>query len=196
MKKKSARKASEAFRKNTEKIRTFLETKNLPPLSDEHISWVYDYAIIRLYRDFENLILHYLVAAINNGSEHLSQTTGVEFPKHLKKEVCRYIIVGDGYFNFRKRDDLIRTLRKYLPEDHYLVTIIKKNKYKEALEQLSALRNFAAHDSKPSKKRALEAIGQVKMGSSGAWLKRQNRFEAILGKLQALADEVSQDAPY
>lgn len=196
MKKKSAKKASETFRGKVEEIEAFLRTKSLASFSDEHVSWVHDYAIIRLYRDFEDLILHCLVAAINNDTERLSQTTGVDFPKHLTDEVCQYIIVGDGYFDFRGRDGLIKQLLKYLPKDHYLVAIIKTARYREALEQLTALRNFAAHGSKPSKKQALKAIGRVKMHSSGAWLKKQNRFGKISKELKALAGDVNKRAPY
>jgi hypothetical protein len=107
-----------------------------------------------------------------------------------------YVIVGDGYFDYRGREGLIKTLKKFLPDDHYLITIIKKQAYKDALERLSALRDFAAHYSKPSKKRALEAIGGQKLSASGAWLKRQQRFAQIADKLKRLADEVSRAAPY
>ena len=77
-------------------------------------------------------------------------------------------------------------------EDHYIVLIVKKPAYKNTLEMLSALRNFAAHDSKPSKKRALQVIGGQKLLSSGAWLKKQKRFRMILISLKKLADDVQQ----
>ena len=58
--------------------------------TDEHISWLYSYAIIRLYREFESLVLDALVGAINNDTTTVSTTTGVKFPKHLSTEVsCR-----------------------------------------------------------------------------------------------------------
>ena len=196
MKKKSGKKASEKFKEKVQEIEKFLDQKNLSSFSGTYVTWVYDYAIIRLYRDFEDLILHCLVAAINNDTQQLSQKTGIDFPKHITDEVCEFIIVRDGYFDFRGRDGLIGTLKSYLPDDHYIVAIVKKKPYKDALEQLSALRNFAAHDSKPSKKRALQAIGGHNLTSSGAWLKKQNRFEKILASLKSLADEVHQQAPY
>ena len=196
MRKKSGQKASAAFEKQAVEIEKFLAQKKLVSFSDAHITWAYDYAIIRLYREFEKMILNCLVAAINNDTEQLSQTTGIEFPKHLTDEVCEYIIVGEGYFDFRGRDGLIRTLRRYLPADHYLVAIVKKEIYKEALGQLSALRNFAVHDSDTSKKSALKAIGGQRMASSGAWLKNRNRFKKISNKLKRLANEINQESPF
>ena len=196
MRKKSGKKASEDFSKKIQKIKDFLEPKNLSGLSDAHQTWMYDYAIIRLYRDFEDLILNCLVASINQDTGQLSSTTNVDFPKHLTDEVCEYIIVGNGYFDFKGIDGLIGTLKKYIRDDHYLVKICKNPCYKDALGKLSALRNFAAHDSKSAKKRALKAIGAEKLASSGAWLKRQRRFDEILSSLTNFAEEISQHAPH
>ena len=196
MRMKSGRRASEAFAEQVEEIEKYLTQKRLKRFSDAHVSWAHDYAVIRLYREFENKILNCLVAAINNDTEQLSKTTGIVFPKHLTDEVCEYIIVGEGYFDFRGRSGLIQTLKKYLPDNHYLVVLVKKETYKEALEQLSALRNYAAHDSDTSKRRALNAIGGQRMASSGAWLKSGNRFKRITTKLKSLADEVNQESPY
>ena len=196
MRKKSGKKASEEFSKKIQKIKDFLDPKNLSGLSGAHETWIYDYAIIRLYRDFEDMILNCLVASINNDTEQLSFTTNIDFPKHLTDEVCEFIIIGNGYFDFKSRDELIKTIKKYIRDDHYLVSISKKNCYKDVLEKLSALRNFAAHDSKPSKKRALKAIGAKRLASSGAWLKKQNRFYDIMRSLTNFADDISKSSPH
>lgn len=196
MRKKSGKKASEKFKKQIQDIEGFLDKQNLSMFSDAHVSWAHDYAIIRLYREFEDMVLNCLIAAINGNTQQLSRTTGVNFPKHITYEVCEFIIIGDGFFNFRGRDGLIKTLKRYLPNDHYLVIIVKKPIYKDALEKLTALRNFAAHDSKTSKKHALQAIDGQRLASSGAWLKSQNRFKKIYVGLMKLADEIYQQAPY
>ena len=184
------------FKDQVQEIEKFLDKENLSSFSKAHVTWAYEYAIIRLYRDFEDMTLNCLVAAINSDTKQLSETAGITFPKHITGEVCEYIVVGDGYFDFRGRDGLINTLQKYLPKKHYVVAIVKKDACKGTLEQLSALRNFAAHDSKPSKKRALRAIKGQRLASSGAWLKKQNRFKQIAASLKKLADEVHQKAPY
>ena len=141
-------------------------------------------------------MLQALVGAINNDTGTISASTGVDFPKHLTDEVCEYLIAGDGFFDFKGRSGLIKQLKSFAPETHYLVTIVKKTKYKDALNRLSALRNYAAHDSRVSKKRALAAVGQKRMGSAGSWLKSQGRFEKIAKSLVALAKEVETEAPY
>ena len=194
MRKKSIKKAGEILSSDIGEILKFV-TETLS-LTEQSQSWAYDYAIIRLYRSFEDFILSCLVSAINNDTSQLSFAADIEFPKHLTDEVCEYIIVGKGYFDFKGRDGLIQTIKRYVPENHYLVTEIKKPEYTQALERLSALRNYAAHDSKPSKKRALTSIGAARISSSGAWLKKQERFEKIAKKLGVLATKVADSAPY
>lgn len=164
--------------------------------TDEHISWLYNYAIIRLYKEFEGLMLDVLVAAVNNDTSTLASTTDVEFPKHLTDEVCEFLITGTGYFDFKGRSGLIKTLRTFVPATHYVVTTVSKGTYTKALDQLTALRNFAAHESQVSKRAALAAIDGSKISSSGAWLKKQGRFDLIAQKLKTLSADLHASAPY
>ena len=171
MKKKSIKKSATAFGAEVDRIKRHLSTVSKLGLSDEAITWAHDYAVIRLYRTFEDFVLSSLVASINNDTAQLSLSTGVSFPKHLTNEVCEYIIVKGGYFDFRGRDGLIKTLKRHLPEAHFIVIEVKKTAYKSALEQLSSLRNFAAHNSPSSKRAAMKAIGANRLSASGVWLK-------------------------
>ena len=195
MKKKSTKKAARGFNSAADEILAFLNTQSAQA-SDKHQSWLHDYAIIRLYRDFESLMLTALVAAINNDTSHLSQTAGVDLPKHLSQDVCYFLVLRGGYFDFRGRSGLIGDLKKMLPANHYLIDTVKKDTYKDALDRLSALRNFAAHDSQQSKAAALKAVGLERMSSAGAWLKKQDRFKNLVAKLKALATELENAAPY
>ena len=195
MKKTSARTAAGRFKGDIREVRSFVASMVDLGLSDKHESWIHEQAIIRLYRAFEGAVLDCLIAAINNDTEQLSETTDVRFPKHLNVAVCNYIIVRDGYFNFRGREGLVQEVRKLLRDDHYLVVIIKDAAYKDALERLFALRNLAAHDSAKSKSKALRVLHRQRMGSAGAWLKTQGRLREIAVDLEKLADDVIDQAP-
>ena len=194
-KKKSVKKAAQRFKNQADAIVAFLSTVG-QRRSKEHVSWLYEYAVIRLYREFESLILQGLVGAVNNDTSTLSRKAGVHFPKHLTDNVCEFIVIGDRYFDFKGRDDLIKRLRGYVPEDHYLVQAIKSSKYKTTIEQLSPLRNLAAHDSRVARTRAKQVLGHKRMGSAGSWLKTQNRFQTLVNKLKELAEEIGSAAPY
>lgn len=196
MKKKSGKKAATSFKQEVKAIESFLVAVGEAALSDAHVTWTHEYAIIRLYRALEDLILNSLIAAINNDTGQLSMKTGVAFPKHLTDGVCAYLIEGDGYFDFRGRDGLIRTLKKFLPDTHYLLGVVKDSKYKDALDRLVALRNLAAHDSRVAKSRALVVLKTRRISSSGAWIKKQNRFHELSKVLVGLSDEIHSRAPY
>lgn len=193
--KKSVKRSANDFKKRANAIGSFITSAKLT-MTDQHQSWVYEYSIIRLYREFETMMLDALVGAINHDTQTISERTGISFPKHLNNDVCEYLIIGDGYFEFKGRDGLIKTLRDHVPAKHYLVRIVKKEKYKKALEQLSALRNLAAHNSKISKTRAKEIVGQKRMPEAGVWLKKQERLENMISLLKKLAGEISSNAPY
>ena len=191
--KKSVKKSASDFRRRADAIVEFVEAE---PLGDKHLSWAYEYGIIRLYREFEAMMLAALVGAINNDTQTVSARTAIAFPKHLTDEVCEFLITGNGYFNVRGRAGLIDTLGDYVPETHYLVAAVKNNRYKDTLEQLCALRNLAAHNSSASKTRAKKAVGQVRMSEAGSWLKKQRRLLNIVDGLKQLADEIEVGAPY
>lgn len=194
-KKKSVKLSAKKFEAEAENISTFVQQVSTGQ-TQEHESWLYDYAVIRLYKALEDLMLDVLVGAVNNDTSTLASTTDVKFPKHLTDEVCEFLITGTGYFDFKGRSGLIRTLKSFVPENHYLVTTVKKNIYAEALNQLTALRNFSAHGSQTAKRAALDAVQCKKLSTSGAWLKRQDRFTRLVTSLKKLSSELSNNAPY
>jgi hypothetical protein len=193
--KTSVKRSAQDFSSAADEITAFL-AQLTPGQTDQHVSWLFNYAIIRLYRKFESLMLDALVGAINNNTATISGTTGVKFPKHLTDEVCEFLITGAGYFDFKGRDGLIKTLKGFVPEDHYLLVAVRKPAYRDALERLTALRNLAAHESDQSKRSALAAIAGKRIESSGSWLKCSNRFQVIVERLKSLAGEIEGAAPY
>ena len=194
-KKKSVQLCTRHFREETKGLLEFCREAE-KELSDAHTSLAYDTAIIKLYAAFEQMMIDALTGAINNDTAILSETTNVDFPKHLTDEVCEYIITGGRYFDFRGRDGLIREIKRYVPENHYLVETVKNGAYQDSIDQLCALRNYAAHDSSTSKQAALKAIDQQRIGSAGSWLKVQNRFSKIANSLSKLSEIIEKRAPY
>lgn len=187
MRKNSIQKSAEAFVVEVEYIESFLS--RMKELVEEKwdLTWIYDLAVIRLYRSFEDLIFNTLILCLNRDSATLSERKGITFPRHLSVPVCGYIIMGDGYFDFRGRDGLIKTIGGFAPREHCFLEIVKDSSYKDAIERMVALRNFAAHDSNVSKKNALAAIPGSNLSSSGAWLKVNARFSDLSGPLKTMA---------
>jgi hypothetical protein len=193
--KKSVRSAAEKFIERSDALSDYYVNAVAARLSAQEATWAVEAAIIKLSVYFEHLMLEALVGAINNDTTTVSSSVGIPFPKHLTDEICEYLVTGGGYFDFRGRDGLIKLLRRFVPEDHYLLQAVSRQKYRIALERVVALRNLAAHESRKGKAAARLAVnGNV--ASAGAWLKRAGRFNDINARLKELAEEIRDAAPY
>lgn len=196
MKKKSFKKAAQSFRNNADEILDFISEAKRCFDNNKNKIRCYEFAIIRLYREFEDLMLTCLVALVNSDSRTFSSHKSIFFPKHMNVEVCEYLICGDGYFDFSGRSGLIKKIKQIVPDDHWFYETVADTKYKNSLDRLSALRNFAAHGSQVSKKKALKATGQSRMSSSGAYLKNDSRFQEICMDLKDMSQKIEDEAPY
>ena len=194
-KKISVEKTARDFRDNVNNLLSFCSASKRTH-SEAHISLAYDAGVIKLYAAFERMIFRALTGAINNDTSLLSDKANAQFPQHLRAEVCEYIITRGRYFDFSGRSGLISKVKSYVDDNHYLVNAITNQKYKQSLDQLCALRNFAAHESPYSREVALKETGRKNMRSAGAWLKVQNRLEDIASDLCDLSCEIENNAPY
>lgn len=194
--KKSGKKAAQKFKETLARIETFTCEIDNGNLGDQAVSWAYEAALIKTAVAFEHLMLDCIVTAINNDTSTISARTGITFPKHLTDEVCEYLVTGGGFFDFKGRDGLIRTIRGYVPDDHWFLEVVKLVRHTKPLDRMIALRNFAAHESPASKRKVLDVIDQQQVGSAGSWIKRQGRFCEMTAALTKLADEIETKAPY
>src|SRR5688572_12125424 len=129
MKKKSIKLSAKQFGAEASAIHSYLSAAKAAQLSETHLSLCYEYAIIRLYREFEKFMLHAIVACLNQDNTHLAETTDVRFPKHLTEDVCQYLLTGGGYFDFKGRDGLLRILKDHLSSDHFVYKVVKDARY-------------------------------------------------------------------
>ncbi len=194
--KKSGKKAAQTFDAKLDQIQRSLVEINASNLSDQTRTWAYEAAIIKTAVAFEHLMLECIVTAINNDTSTVSASTGVAFPKHLTDEVCEFLVTAGGYFDFRGRSGLTQKIRGFVPPNHWLLTVVKKQAYKDPLDRIVALRNFAAHESEASKKVVLNALGLQKISSAGAWAKRQRRLERLVAQLRKMGSDIEASAPY
>ncbi|WP_285661872.1 hypothetical protein [Actinorhabdospora filicis] len=195
--KKSGKKVVQDFKRALGRIVAFTEEVTVSGLGKQSITWAYEAALIRTYVEFERLMLDCIVTAINNDTDGtIGLRTNVSFPKHLTDEVCEYLVIKEGYFDFKGRDGLIRKIREYLPDRHWLIEVIRKQSYVGPINTLVALRNFAAHDSPRSKRAAAAAVGASRLSSAGAWIKCNQRFPLMIKELTRFADELEGRWPY
>ena len=84
--KKSIKKSAQKFTASVEEIEEFFQgTKSL---KEDLSIWCAEYAVIRLYCEFEVLMLSVLIGAVNGDSSRISQVTGFKLPKHMSEDLC------------------------------------------------------------------------------------------------------------
>lgn len=194
--KKSGKGAVQRFTQDVDRVGEFIRDADASLLGAQSMTWVYEAALLKTYVAFERLMLECIIVAINNDTSTITARTGISFPKHLTDEVCEYVVTSSGYFDFKGRDGLIKEIKKYVPDAHWLLTSVIAQKHKTPIDRLVALRNYAAHESASSKQAVLKAIGQKRVSSAGSWLKKQDRLQELLAALVGIAHDIEAAAPY
>ncbi|MER7759461.1 hypothetical protein [Streptomyces sp. NPDC097619] len=214
--KKSGKYAADKFRTTTKLIRDYLDETDASGLSERALTWNYEAALLRTTIAFEHLMLECLIVALNHDTGPFSEATNAQFPKHLNQRVCEHLVTKGGYFDFKGRSGLIKDMKQFTGDSHYLLTAVSDEKRYHLLELLLTLRNYAAHQSRDSKEKVRKAIflhrkkvkslgteklkaefaGAKAPTSAGVWLKRQGRLQSMLDQLDIMAAEIHQGAPF
>lgn len=163
---------------------------------DLYLSYSYENAILMVYKAFEIFIERLLISCLNHDHSCFEEKYGIALGKHINDDVCEFLITKGGFFDFRGYSGLIKTLGEILGNNHRLITLFKGNDHKTYIDQLCAIRNYAAHNSKQSKQSAKKAFGLKSISSAGSCLKQQSRFTTILAKLTELSKEVKRTNIY
>lgn len=163
--------------------------------SEENLlSISYDYAVIRLYKAFENFIFNIIVGDINQDSSQISDRFDVAFPKNLKKEICEFIVTKGNFFSLNGYGGLVNELNTYLGYGNDIYNVINKKKNKDTIMRLSALRNFAAHENSQSKKVVRTRLKIKRISSTGDWIRKQGRFEELANDVETIIKEIQATA--
>lgn len=132
--------------------------------SGKFLSYAYDFAIIKLFKDFEELLLGTVTGVINNEAPYIQDGHGGFRKKSIVKAQAETIFLGGRYFSFKGTGGLLHDIRTTVPLNHRLVTILSDTSYNHTFSVLIPLRNFAAHSSKNAKIRAIAAVGLSQLG--------------------------------
>ncbi len=216
MRKKSKANVITAYSEELQAVRDVLDNSDSGgPDARKALS---EWALISAFAALEELLLEIMTAALNRDNSAFEDATGLEFPEHLNVAVCRFLIVGEGYFGFRDIDDLKKKLARYLGSSHTLIAELKGAQPAAAFEIIAKSRNLAAHRSewavaalKASLKKR-DITGGSGLTSAGSWLcsidnsdawkgvfkgpKGKSRMEAILGYLESFGATVDQKVQF
>ncbi len=160
------------------------------------VFYIYDYAVIKVFKDFEELLLSTIVGLINNEAPYIASSTGHNGTKSVRKKEAETLFIGNRYFSFNGQNGLLKQIKRFFPPNHWFINILSDTKYKSTFDILIPLRNFAAHSSKIAKKNAMTAVGIQQLGSSGAWLKVGSRFQNIIDDLKDISTRIKANAKF
>lgn len=184
-------KVCDEFITSIDEIKKYVEkSKELFSENKLFLSFNYENAIIMLYRSFERFALRIMISCLNHNHHVFEEKNNIKLGSHINDDICEFLITKGGYFDFKGRDGLCKILSTTIGADHKLAKVFKKTAYKDSIEQLCTIRNYAAHNSEQSKKAAAKAFGLKRISSAGSCLKKNSRFEATASKLIDLANDI------
>ncbi|MEA4898474.1 MAG: hypothetical protein VB115_09535 [Christensenellaceae bacterium] len=154
------------------------------------LSYGYENAVIMLYKSFERFVLRTMIACLNRDHSHCECKYSIKLGKHINDDVCEFLITKGGFFDFKGRSGLNKVLNDIIGTNHNIAKVFKSTAYKSTIDQLCAIRNYAAHNSAQSKQAAMETLGLRRISSAGSCLKTQHRFESLTISLTSLADTI------
>jgi hypothetical protein len=133
--------ATEKYLKATYIISTVLEKRLLA-----------ETMVVRLCGNWEYLINEDLVSCVNKHPSKLSEYFGVKISKHPSKNLCRALIIGAGYKDFKNCANLIDYSKKVISDGcNPFPKISAANRKK--VDEAFIIRNYVLHLSAVSKRR-------------------------------------------
>jgi hypothetical protein len=200
LKKKSPATSLAEYRGGIAKVRAFVTEAHAKGVNSAAIARCYDHAVLIAYRTFEAFVLDICIARINVDPSAFYDTVGVNFGVHITANQCAFLLVGDGYFDFRGHGGLVDVVRKVSGAESAMVAATKVAANRVAFEILAGLRNYVAHQSRQSHRAALPAMkkwepARSNLGFAGVWLRTgpggQTRLERLLIALDQFCESLA-----
>ena len=109
--------------------------------------------VLRIAALWETLVLEDLVDSLNRDPSKYAAETGLRLRRHLSRDECEAIIVGDGYRDFRSVDSAIDFAKKHLADAHNPFKLVPKHTIRPINEFCGTVRNYLSHYSSFARRR-------------------------------------------
>lgn len=100
--------------------------------------------LLRLCASWERFVDEHLVDCVNVDHSRLNDFLGVTIPRHPSRNVCRAVLYGGGYKDFRSFGDLKGFTKKILPDGSNPFVVVR-NGHAEKIDEALKIRNYLAH---------------------------------------------------
>lgn len=120
-------------------------------LSIEQKREVIEAFVIKICSNWEMFVDKLLIDCLNKDTSNYSNYTGFKLSKHLSKDICRGLVLGIGYTDFKSVGNLKRQAKRTLTDKYNPFKEIPSNKEK-IVDEFYSIRNYLTHYSEFSKR--------------------------------------------
>jgi hypothetical protein len=111
---------------------------------------IHEAFVLKIYVAWEVLVENLLVECLSRDPSKYAEHKTIKLPKRLTKDVCRGLISGLGYFDFKDTGDLKGKAKKVLVTKYDPFAKIPADAAKK-IDEFYVIRNYLAHYSASSK---------------------------------------------
>lgn len=107
---------------------------------------IFEAFVLKVDSEWQSLIRSLFVSCLSIDTTRYSESTCSNVPKHLPWNVCRAMVNGLGFFDFRNLGDIKNLGKKYLVDECNPFKITYDS-YGKKIDEFYSIRNFIAHKS-------------------------------------------------
>lgn len=108
--------------------------------------------LLRVCAKWEQFVERHLVKCVNRHPERLGEFLGAELPPHPSQQLCRALLFGRTYADFRSCGDLRSQAKKMLPDGKSPFEKIPKSS-QNLIDDAYVIRNYLSHYSDRAQRR-------------------------------------------
>ena len=111
---------------------------------------IHEAFVLKIYVAQEVLVENLFVECLSRDPSKYAEYKGIRLAKRLTKDVCRSLVSGLGYFDFKDTGDLKGKAKKVLAPRYNPFKMIPSDEGKK-IDEFCVIRNYLAHYSNSSK---------------------------------------------
>jgi len=106
---------------------------------------IFEAFVFKICATWEVFTEDLLIDCLNKDTTQFAKHTGFKIPKHLSRDVCKAMIVGVGYLDFKNVSHLKRFAKKILVPDNDPFKEICQKPTGDKIDEFYTMRNYLAH---------------------------------------------------
>lgn len=160
---------------------------------------IHEAFVLKIYVAWEVLVENIFVDCLSRDPSKYAEQKGLVLPQKLTKSICRGLISGLGYFDFKDTGDLKGKAKKVLVPKYNPFKMIPSDEGKK-IDEFCAIRNYLAHYSDSSRQslaRMYKNMYRLSFREPGDFFfdydlkKRQIRFANYTNAFLKASDEMA-----